>query len=133
MRKRELKFRYILEKNNELRLFDISIIDCEIQTFNLNRFRQLTTFEGWSIIDVLQYTGLLDKNKKGVYEGDILSNWTTLWLIKWGDKEIDYCGYVAERISDEWHELFLNHNWHNSEIVGNMYENKDLLEKTKKI
>ena len=84
MRKRELKFRYVLEKNEELKLFDVSLVDCEIESSIFKRFRQLTVFEGWTIIDTVQYIGLRDIHNHQVYFGDIVKDiegW--IGIIKW--------------------------------------------------
>ena len=80
------------------------------------------------IIGISQFTGLLDAADKGIYEDDIIFNWTVTWLIKWGGDD-DYCGFIAERIADELHELFINHNWRNGKVIGNRFQNRDLLEK----
>lgn len=72
---------------------------------------------------VMQYTGLLDKNGKEIYEGDIAkSNYGKLYQIKWGDE-----GYwMADPLNatGDWFFLF-DFTW---EIIGNIYENPELLE-----
>ena len=96
------------------------------------KFINLYRYNTIKIIGISQFTGILDTADKEIYEDDIILNWTVIWLIKWGDEEIDYCGYVAERISDEWHELFINHNWRNGKVIGNKYINPELLIKKRK-
>lgn len=83
------------------------------------------------VIGISQFTGLMDRANKEIYEDDIILNWTVTWLIKWGGDD-DYCGFIAERISDEWHELFINHNWRKGKVIGNKYKNSELLIKKRK-
>jgi uncharacterized phage protein (TIGR01671 family) len=71
--------------------------------------------------DLMQYTGLKDKNGKEIYEGDIVKSkhgqigeviWENLmWLVSWIEPEYD--SYLYEVIS--------------CDIIGNIYENPELL------
>lgn len=70
----------------------------------------------------MQFTGLKDKNGKEIYEGDIFQ-----------DEEDGYCDFV------EWDDTYFGwttHKWflpnemmnlEEMEIIGNIYENKELL------
>ena len=63
-------------------------------------------------IELLQFTGLLDKNGKEIYEGDIVRREDSLnWIVKWE-------GQGFEPIELE--------KW---EIIGNIHENPELLSK----
>lgn len=76
-----------------------------------------------------QFTGLLDKNGKEVYEGDIIFESTdginTGWEIRY---DVSLSQYRAENISDERDDIQLNAVWlDRSEIIGNIHDNPELI------
>lgn len=73
--------------------------------------------------EYMQFTGLTDKNGKEVYEGDIL---------KLHD-HIDYFGTVEWNVKDVCFQTnnFTATEWSDAEIIGNIYENGELLKGSK--
>ena len=74
-------------------------------------------------IELMQYTGLKDKNGKEIYEGDIVSNNEAIWEIY--AKEAHYCMAVDGKRTENDH-LFVGED-RNSEIIGDIYQNPELL------
>ena len=100
--------------------------------------RFLGEYDGiYSEVVIQQFTSLLDKNGKEIYEGDIIGSHVSEkpcnYIVKWGETRSDYCGFVLNPV-------FINppkftHIIHNFkmwmaegfEVLGNIFENSDLL------
>ena len=80
-------------------------------------------------IELMQSTGLFDKNNKEIFEGDIVEYKGRKAVIKWHGSYASFIyrfvDELKERVS-EWHPLFLAYYYF--EVIGNIYENKELLD-----
>lgn len=98
---------------------------------NTMRYESNETIFQWDAdgvtMEIMQFIGLLDKNGKEIYEGDIvLVDGDKKTLVSWSDKFASFCIK-----NDTW--MFLH--WFGEsvdpaecEIIGNIYENPELLE-----
>ena len=83
-------------------------------------------------VEVMQYTGCRDKNGIGIYEGDVIKDkYDKTWLVQW------YVGafVITNKIPDSdgqtsTYSHFSNVSNHHFyfEVIGNMWENPELLE-----
>jgi len=70
---------------------------------------------------IMQFTGLLDKNGKEIYEGDMVkTKRNAVYAVEWTSFEDSTMGY-GEGVG------FNIHEDDNCEVIGNIYENPNLL------
>jgi hypothetical protein len=123
---RETKFRAYHKERKEM--FEIASIDFEEKKAALsNGIIKLLNVDSKQF-ELLQYTGLKDKNDKEIYEGDILffRDENMKYIVVWQDtafiiKPIEIRKYLEKM-------CWLDDTEICCEIVGNIYENKKLLE-----
>ena len=136
---REIKFRVFIDykifyqdKYDEYgdNLTSIDICKKTITITGFHNYENVYRFEDEKV-KLMQYTGVKDKNGKEIYEGDIVK---IIKLEGYGEycEQVEYTGriecYISEfriqplnlRLSDE--------STVEIEIIGNIYENKTLLE-----
>lgn len=84
-----------------------------------------TSFEN---VILMQHTGLKDKNGKEIYEEDIIKGITEegeeeIITIKWDEKRACFDPFSVD-FNDNWDYLYYPNKF---EVIGNIYENPDLL------
>lgn len=128
---REIKFRAYHKERKEM--FEIASIDFEEKKAALsNGIIKLLNVD-FKQFEMLQYTGLKDKNGKEIYEGDILKykflydrRFKHVSLVKF--MEIEASFGIKDIYGNEipLYRITANNYF---EVIGNIYENKNLLEK----
>lgn len=78
--------------------------------------------DGENIV-VMQYTGLKGKNGVEIYEGDVLTELGHIKVVEWSDEGL---GWVFSIIRE-----FKNNYSASIEVIGNIYENPELLQELK--
>lgn len=109
---REIKFR-AWDKVYKRMVYVLNpIIHGEVDIFNFNFLKNYDCN-----YECMQFTGLLDKNGKEIWEGDILKSETmeTLMPVKWYS---DSAGFNLVWIKG-----------HNVEVISNIYKNPELIKK----
>jgi len=88
---------------------------------------------------IMQFTGLIDKNGKEIYEGDILNGWRKgsnsdreyTGVIEWQQQQAGWiikCGkFVMEILSLAMSGDGVNTQLDSFEVIGNIYETPELL------
>ena len=123
---REIKFRaWLKEKKIMGEVLGIDILHKEI--FFSNEDVDCYEHTDFKDIELMQYTGLKDKNNKEVYEGDIVKLRANhgIGIIKYSD---EWGAFVVEYIKPRpLAVLGMNYYKEDIEILGNIYENPELL------
>lgn len=125
----EIKFRVWDKKHKKISLVDA--IDFEHDEIYGKNGRERYTPKPFKDIELMQYTGMTDKNGKEIYEGDIVEAWS---------EGIKARGKIKRRIDGLW---LMYPAWQNGTtwslapdkdggttvlVIGNIYENPELME-----
>lgn len=121
---REIKFRALHVENKEMVYFNNDKLVSDV--YQMNHLACLIRGDYGDVL--MQFTGLLDKNGREIYEGDILRGWIynpkELHVVKYISDKYN-CGFMASSTEG----LGKIHVWYDGlEVVGNIHENPDLLE-----
>ena len=123
---REIKFRAWDKRQGQMSgAFTITDLTQYEHIFEV-KFKHLAQ---WKDLTWLEYTGLKDKNGKGIFESDIVkTDWGTGKIIYEGDSFNIYLG-TARTLPDNTCRNFIEYkdNWQSWEVIGNIYENKELV------
>lgn len=144
-----IKVRIVLEVKDDYNINHVEMVYCKMDDLIESPFvlSDWADDEGYKIINIKAkdlYTGLNDKNDKEIYEGDIVEDWgfygynkrkgkskrfgKVIWYDKGGQ-----IGFIIESTRKdkirEWsNEMGDWWNWNELKIIGNIYENPELVE-----
>lgn len=82
-------------------------------------------------LHLMQSTGLKDKNGKEIFEKDILDYNGRKVIVKWHGSYASFSYEFVDELQNrkiEWQPLYLS--YYKFEVIGNIYENPELLEVT---
>lgn len=122
---REIKFRAWVKDRKEI--FEVILINYVTKkvTYLFERVGDLLNIrhEKFNDTELMQYTGLKDKNGKEIYEGDIfhIGSKKILYVVEWID-----CGLKGRQIKNKsW--IGLDYWKDDIEVIGNIYENPEVI------
>ena len=122
---REIKFRAWDKKKKEMRtVTSLNFYDEYMWVDETPMTGERLPIEGTPL---MQYTGLKDKNGKEIYEGDVLKTeqpTNNRYLVVYDDKEASFRRKLGK---DNWYF----HKNHKYEVIGNIYENPELIKTNK--
>lgn len=111
---REIKFKFLMENGEITRAYYLK------ELIDSDSYINIECEYSSKIKQELQYTGLKDKNDVEIYEGDIVKgNYLRgIGVVEWNKY---FCKFdISHRMNISPSDEF--------EVIGNIYENKDLLE-----
>ena len=129
---REIKFKYIWSNPTKTNfLTEIFTLDQIERGEQFMVLENQPFFRDYKVIAILQWTGLLDKNGKEIYEGDSVQKIYKgkayqVCEVKFNDGTFVVDDFDADGKKFFWSLRGMQHCW---KVVGNIYEHKYLLDK----
>lgn len=123
---REIKFRVFTKEKNRLVYPEWITFFKDFAEFRVKEEYGYTIYRpSYKDIDIMQYTGLKDKNGIKIYEGDIV-----LWIDSYGNERKDKVFFESGgfRINNP---LFEIADYDELEVIGNICETPKLLKEEK--
>lgn len=135
---REIKFRAYIKRdyNKELvgKILEVSSLHLKknkvIIGYSISKSNYGNKSFNYKDIELMQYTGLKDKNGKEIYEGDIVS----FNLKSDNEGQPNIIGYIEYQTTFSGYKIMsfkgsfaLDYNIKDIEVIGNIYENSELL------
>lgn len=131
---REIKFRLVCKDMSERIFYEfVSLQDLIFGKYNVEVIGMIQ-----EIIGKDEFTGLLDKNEKEIYEGDIVKReicsrddpahgfYGINYIVKWCDREAGFNLYEVDTGNFQFGAVNFD-----VEIIGNIWENPEMVEKKK--
>lgn len=78
---------------------------------------------------LMQSTGIADKNGKEIFEGDIVKDVNEIYTIEYIDKKCGFSAVICKVQHKEGTHYLLQDITSDLEVIGNIYENSDLMKK----
>ncbi len=135
---RDIKYRMWYKSKSEM--LDVEMIDFKNKHYYMENYdKWLRSYLYEDEIELMQYTGLKDKNGKEIYEGDIVlyRDWEMAYEGGGNDSfinkgmveycEDNCCFNVTERQTIDISDVLYKDN-EDLEVIGNIYDNPELLE-----
>lgn len=137
---RELKFRAWHKKDK--RMYPVTTLNFEIGVAALEGFRYCNKKINYSSyktdhwcghdyfknIELMQYTGLKDRDGNEIYEGDIVRyNRGVILLMKWGEENAGFDFDYIKRRKNIVEDIRLHRSDEEFKVIGSIYTNPNLL------
>lgn len=113
---RDIKFRMYVKATKKM--FEVGKLDLQHNKVYAKNHSQ--SYFKTDDVELMQYTGIKDKNGKEVYEGDIVQQFD---IKESGIIKYKYCQFGICCL-----EMFWNIHPAKMEIIGNIYDNPELME-----
>ena len=131
---REIKFRaWVKEKKEIVNVEEIDFMNKVINYIDNDYENNRQEIRGacFEDIELMEYTGLKDKNNKEIYEGDIVKLRANhgIGVVKYSD---EWGAFVVEYIKPRpLAVLGMNYYKEDIEVIGNIYENPELIKEVR--